>query len=181
MNILLPTINQQNIAMRNAIEEVRWSHASLQVKDILNIWNGPFTNLIYDLSLNSPIFVFCKKNAAQPRLSKGPYKFFSIQSKFAIIELSSNPTQFCSISVKPYYNPVIETDKNLNKDPKNISLETRDNSKYQEVSPTYLFPNILPTFVSSISLISLIPALTFLPTLPIPVKCGRKRAWKYPI
>ena len=59
------------------------------------------------------------------------------------------------------------------------SLETRDNPKYQEVSPTNLLPDILPTLVPSTPLISLTPASTLFSTLLTLAKCGHGRPQKY--
>lgn len=99
----------------------------------------------------------------------------------AIIEQFSSPIEFCFTSIKLYYNPVIEMDKNLDKDIKKTLLEICDNSEYQEILPTYLLPNILLISISSIPLISLIPASTLLSTLLTPAKYGRKSFQKYPI
>lgn len=65
------TINQYSIAMCRAMEEVRISHVSRLVKDELNTQNGLSTSLIHNLSLNSPVLVFCEKNASQSGLWKG--------------------------------------------------------------------------------------------------------------
>lgn len=96
-----------------------------------------------------------------------------------IIELFSVPTQFHLISVKHYYNLIIKTDKNFNKDIKNISLETYNHLEHQDVLSIYLRLNISPTLVPSAFLIFLtptsIPASTFL----ILVKYGCRKLQKY--
>lgn len=120
-----PTITQRSIAMQKAMEEVGISHASHQVNDALNTQNGPSTSLIHDLPLNSRVLVFREGNFSQSRSWKGPYKLLSLQGKSAIIELSSGLTQFCSTSVKPYYDDGIGIDKNVDKDMEDISSETR--------------------------------------------------------
>lgn len=137
--------------------------------------------MIHDLPLNSPVLGFCKRNVDQLKSWKGPYKLLNIQNEISTIKLSSDPTQFCLISVKLYYNFVIETDKNFDKNTKDTSLKICDNLEHQEVLPTHFYHNILPTSVSSTHLISLIPALTFLLTLSIPVKRGCGKPRKYPI
>lgn len=175
------TINQPSIAMCKTKEEVRRSHVSRQINDALNTRNGPSTNLIHDLPLNSPLLVFRERNAGQSGSWKGPYKLLNIQGKSAIIELSSGPTQFRSTSVKPYYNPIIETDENFDKDTKDTSLETRDNPEYQEVSPIHLPPDIPPTLVSSTPLISSTATSTLPSTPSTPAKHGRGRPRKCPI
>lgn len=48
--------------MCKAIEEVKRFHISCQVNNILNIQNGFFNSLIYDLPLNSPILFCYKRN-----------------------------------------------------------------------------------------------------------------------
>ncbi len=97
----------------------------------------------------------------------------------AIIELSSNPTQFRSTSVKPYYNPIIEADENLDKDAEDISLERRDNSEHQDNSHKHISPDIRPTLVPSAPLVSSTPTSTPVSTLSTLVKRGRGRPRKY--
>lgn len=92
-----------------------------------------------------------------------------------IIELSSGSTQFYSALVKPYYNPVIKTDKNLDKDIKNIFLETPNNFKYYKTLSTRFSLYILPILVPSTSLISLTPFSTLPLTFLILAKRRRKR------
>lgn len=53
-----PTITQRARAMRRVIEEVKKLNAFRQINDVLNIWNGPSTISIRDLSINSPVLVF---------------------------------------------------------------------------------------------------------------------------
>lgn len=62
LDALSPTINQCSIVIRKAMEKFRKSHASRQANDVLNIRNSPSISLIYNLSLNSPVLVFCEGN-----------------------------------------------------------------------------------------------------------------------
>lgn len=62
INAFLSIINQRNITICKVIEEVRRSHISCQVNDILNIQKSLFTTLIYNLFLNSLVLVFCEGN-----------------------------------------------------------------------------------------------------------------------
>lgn len=69
-------------------------------------------------------------------------------------------------------------DQNLNKNIKDTLLEIYDNFKYQNVLSIYLVLNILPTLVSSTTLISLIPTSTLTSTFSILVKGRYKRSQK---
>lgn len=99
-----PTITQRAVAMRKAMDQVKKNIASRRVNDALNTRNGPFTDFIHGLPLNSPVLVFREGNATQSGAWKGPYKLLSMQGESAIIELSSGPTKFRSTSVKPYFD-----------------------------------------------------------------------------
>lgn len=92
INISLPTINQHSIAIYKAIEKVKRFHILYQVNNIFNIKNRFSTSLIYNLLLNSPILVFCKKNIGLSGLWEGLYKLLIVQSKTAVIELCRKPT-----------------------------------------------------------------------------------------
>lgn len=113
--------------------------------------------MIHNLSLNSPVFVICERYTSQSRSWEGPYKLFSILNKFVIIKLSSDKTQFCLTLVKLYDNLILKTDKNLDKDIKDISLERGDNSKPKDILPIYLFLNTLLALVFSTLLETSIP------------------------
>ena len=99
-----PTITQRAVAMRKAMDEVRKSIASRQINDALNTRNGPSTDSIHGLSLNSPVLVFREGNAGQTGSWKGPFRLISMQDESIIVELPSGPTKFRSTSVKPYYH-----------------------------------------------------------------------------
>lgn len=79
-----------------------------------------------------------------------------------IIELSSGLNKFYLTLVKLYYNLIIETDKNIDKNIINTSLEMYDNLKYKKVLTIYFFLNIFPTLVSLILLIfsTIIPIIS---------------------
>ena len=96
-----PTITQRAVAMRKAMDEVRKSIASRQINDALNTRNGPSTDSIHGLSLNSPVLVFREGNAGQTGSWKGPFRLISMQDESIIVELPSGPTKFRSTSVKP--------------------------------------------------------------------------------
>lgn len=87
-----------------------------------------------------------------------------------IIKLFSNLTQFYLILVKPYYNFIIKTEKNFDKNMKYILLKMHDSFKYQKALFIYLFFNILPNLISLTFLISLISASILFLTLLIFVK-----------
>jgi len=52
-----PIVIQQAVALKKAIEEVKKLKAKRQVADALNMCNGPKITTIYNLPLNSPVFV----------------------------------------------------------------------------------------------------------------------------
>lgn len=97
----------------------------------------------------------------------------------AIIKLTNGPTQLCSILVKPYYNPAIEIDENLDNNMKNTLLEMYDNLEYQDISLMHVSPNIWSTLISSLSLVFSMPHLTLSSLLSTPVKYGQRRPQKY--
>lgn len=63
IDILLLTIHKRNIAIYKTMKKVRRSYAFCQVNNALNTKNCFFICLIDDLPINSPVLVFCKKNA----------------------------------------------------------------------------------------------------------------------
>ena len=58
---------------------------------------------MHDLPINSPVLVYREGKAGQSGEWKGPYNLLSIQDKSVIIELLHGPTNFRSISIKPYF------------------------------------------------------------------------------
>jgi hypothetical protein len=53
----VPTISQRATAIRKAIEEITKIRAKLQVNTALNTRNGPITEHIHDLPINSDVLV----------------------------------------------------------------------------------------------------------------------------
>ena len=57
LDVLLLSVTQQVNAIKKAIVEIQKLQAEYQIADTLNIYNGPKTNIVYDLLPNSPILV----------------------------------------------------------------------------------------------------------------------------
>ena len=56
--------------------------------------------LVYDLPLNSKVFVWHKSGKWT-----GPYCLLAVENKTCCVQLLSGPTSFRSTSVKPYFRP----------------------------------------------------------------------------
>ena len=56
------SIIQYAIAMQKTIDEVRKYTTFQQVNNAFNIYNGPSTRSVYDLSINLSILVYWEKN-----------------------------------------------------------------------------------------------------------------------
>ena len=57
LDILLPTVTQRANIVKKAIAKIHKLHAKRQVANILNIWNRPKTDTVYNLPLNSLVLV----------------------------------------------------------------------------------------------------------------------------
>lgn len=156
MVVLLSTITQHSVAMEKAMEQVWKSNPFCQVDDALNSWNGPFTSLIHDLLLNSPVLVFYEGNTGQSGSWKGLYKLLSLEGKLSIIELSNSPTKFCSTSIKSYYNPTIFViDKDVDENIGNNLSENGDIFEDRNTTSTYI-PSDVSFFLAPSALFALI-------------------------
>jgi hypothetical protein len=92
MNISSSTIIQRFIVMRKTMYEIRKLIATRQLNDALNTRNDLFSILIQNLSLNSDVLVYRKKNDDQSKSWKDSFKLLSVDDESTIIELSSNST-----------------------------------------------------------------------------------------
>jgi hypothetical protein len=104
MNVSSSTIIQRFIAMRRTMNEVRKLNVIRQLNEALNIRNDSFSILIYNLSLNSSVFVYREKNYDQSRSWKDLFKLLNVNDKSIIIELSNDSTKFRSTMIKSYYD-----------------------------------------------------------------------------
>jgi hypothetical protein len=96
-----PTISQRATAIRKAMEEIAKIRAKLQVNDALNTRNGPTTESIHDLPINSDVLVWREQGGW-----KGPFKLIGITGETCKILLPSGPTDFRSTVVKPFLQQV---------------------------------------------------------------------------
>lgn len=99
---LLLSIIQKSPTIDKAINEIRKIRAENQVIDIVNTKNGPLVNLIHNLLLNSNILLWWENNTRRTGKWTSLFKLLDIKDKTYKIYLSSNPTEFRNIIVKPY-------------------------------------------------------------------------------
>lgn len=97
-----PTVTQRANAIKKAMAEVRKLRSERQVRDALGQRNGPKTDDIHDLPLNSEVLVWREGNTSQPGHWDGPFRLLTVDNETCVIQLSSGPTPFRSTIVKPY-------------------------------------------------------------------------------
>src|SRR5436305_2587248 len=83
------TITQRAAAIKLAIKEVRRYHTSRQVTDALQIRNGPRTQHLQGLPINSKVLVWREKEKWT-----GPWKLLSMEGETCRVELQNGPTMF---------------------------------------------------------------------------------------
>ena len=93
-----PSIQQRATAIRKAMDEISKVRAKMQVNNALNTRNGPNTESLHDLPLNSKVLVYREVGGW-----KGPYKLIGITGETCRVQLPSGPTDFRATVVKPYY------------------------------------------------------------------------------
>ena len=64
--------------------------------------NGPSTIIIYNLPLNSLIFIWREGNIKQFRYQAGPYNLLNIKGEMYTINLLSGPIKFYNTVIKLY-------------------------------------------------------------------------------
>jgi len=84
--------------IRKAIAEIVKLRAKQTVNNALHYRNGPNTTLVYNLPLNSKVFMW-RKSGNWTR----PYRLLAVEDETYYIQLPSGPTSFKSTSVKPYF------------------------------------------------------------------------------
>jgi len=95
--------NRQNVqargaAINKAMKELRKYQAQRQVRDAVAMRNGPYTEDVLNLPLQSDVLVWREKDRWT-----GPYKLLAISGETCTIELPNGPTNFRSTIVKPFY------------------------------------------------------------------------------
>jgi hypothetical protein len=133
--------------------EIQKLRAERQVANALNIRNGPNTNAIYNLPPNSPVLVWREGNTGQSGHWDGLFTLLTVKGKTCTVKLSSGPTTFRSIVVKPYL------------------LEPQNLAEIEpELPPEPLLESVLPKTI-----------LERPSTAVQPPKRGRGRPRKYPL
>jgi transposase InsO family protein len=98
-----PTVTQRATAIRKAMEELAKVRAKRQVQDALNMRNGPNTDGIHELTLNSDVLVWREGNVNHSKGWDGPYKLISMDGETCVVAQPRGHVSFRSTSVKPYY------------------------------------------------------------------------------
>ena len=106
-----PSMIQRAEAIQKAMKALRRAAAERTVSDALNTRNGPTTDEVLSLPLQSEVMVWREKNGWQ-----GPYKIINMKDHDVTVDMVNGPTTFRSTVVKPYYrdpaideNPAIDT------------------------------------------------------------------------
>jgi hypothetical protein len=93
-----PSMIQRSHAIQKAMKELRKVSAGRQIHDALSTRNGPTTEDVLTLPLQSEVLVWREKHGWQ-----GPYKVINTDGHNVTIDTINGPTTFRSTVVKPYY------------------------------------------------------------------------------
>ncbi|RKF75009.1 hypothetical protein GcM3_086029, partial [Golovinomyces cichoracearum] len=99
------SVEQRARAYRNAIKEVRNLRVDRQIKDALNMRNGPITSAIRDLPLQSQVLVWREGISGKKGSWEGPHLLVGIDENTCIVQFHQNSDKLSSFritSVKPY-------------------------------------------------------------------------------
>ena len=130
-----PTITQQAIAIRKAIDKVKQLIMFPQVNNALNTKNGPLTALVHDLPLNSDVLVFWESKAGGTGSWKGLYKLIGLEGEQAIVELTFGPMRFRTTLVKGYHLPTNGGLEKENPQSENLVLSILGKSTQRKLQP----------------------------------------------
>jgi hypothetical protein len=97
-----PTVAQRANAIKKAITEIRKLRAERQITDVFRTRNGPKTDSVHDLPVNSQVLVWREGNAGHLEYWNGPFTLLATNGETCTIQLNSGPTPFRSTVVKPY-------------------------------------------------------------------------------
>jgi hypothetical protein len=95
-----PSMVKRSEAIQKATKALRKIAAERQVADALNTRNGPATEDVLALLLQSEVLVWRESDGWN-----GPYKIISIDGHNVTVNMVNGPTTFRSTVVKPYYRP----------------------------------------------------------------------------
>jgi len=93
-----PSTIRRAEAIQKAMKALRRAAAERAVNNALNTRNGPTTDEMLSLPLQSEVMVWREKNGWQ-----GPYKVIDMKDHDVTVEMVNGPTTFRSTVVKPYY------------------------------------------------------------------------------
>ena len=80
--------------------------------------NGPKTNMVYDLPLNSLVLVWREGNIGQARHWDGLYNLLTVKGETCTVKLPNGLIFFQSMVVKPYlWLKSLESDLEINPKP----------------------------------------------------------------
>jgi hypothetical protein len=92
-----PSITERAEATHKAMKEIRHLYAKRQINDALAMRNGPNTEPLLSLPLQSDIRVWREKDGWD-----GPYKLLAMDGQTCTIQMPYGPANFRSTVVKPY-------------------------------------------------------------------------------
>ena len=92
-----PTVRRAE-AIQKAMKALRRAASERAVSNALNTRNGPTTEEVLSLPLQSEVMVWREKNGWQ-----GPYKVIDMKNHDVTVDMVNGPTTFRSTVVKPYY------------------------------------------------------------------------------
>jgi len=95
-----PSITEQAAAIWKAMAKIVKLWAKQTVNNALHYCNRPNTTLVYNLLLNSEVFVW-RESSNWNR----PYHLLAVENEMCCVQLLSGPTSFKSMSIKSYFQP----------------------------------------------------------------------------
>ena len=98
-----PKISQRAAAIKKAMAELAKLRAKRQVADALHTRNGPNTDNLHTLAINSRVLVWREGKAGKTGRWDGPYHLVNITGEDCTLALPHGNTTFRTTSVKPYY------------------------------------------------------------------------------
>ncbi|EDU51549.1 conserved hypothetical protein [Pyrenophora tritici-repentis Pt-1C-BFP] len=93
-----PSITHRAEAIQKAMRALRKAAAEHAVSNALGTRNGPTTDGVLSLPLQSEVMVWREKNGWQ-----GPYRVIDMKDHDVTVDMINGPTTFRSTVVKPYY------------------------------------------------------------------------------
>ena len=101
-----PSVATRAATIKKAMAEVQQLRAQRTVSDALRARNGPSTERIHDLPINSDVLVWREGQFGHGEWT-GPYKLLSVSRETCKVQTAKGPTDFRSTSVKPYLQDAV--------------------------------------------------------------------------